>query len=108
MGSRQVELPPAPEGPDRPIVLARVYPGYHEQATELFQADAEELAHHGYLPLTQSYAEGRYSRGTLIITTFLIFFGIGILMLLYMAAVRPPGNLAVTYVRRDALPYLAR
>src|SRR5688572_3431542 len=40
---RPIEIPPPPEGPDRPVVLARIYPGYHEEATELFQADAENL-----------------------------------------------------------------
>lgn len=106
--SPDVRLPPAPEGADRPIVLARVYPGYHEQATELFQMDAENLAVGGYLPLTQSYAEGRYGSWFTTIAAVLVVFGIGILMLLYMMAVKPPGSLSVTYVRRDALPYFPR
>ncbi len=53
-------LPPVPTGSGRPTILARVYPGYHEVAVELFQMDAELLADHGYFPDGQSYAEGRW------------------------------------------------
>jgi hypothetical protein len=97
---RTVELPPPPEGPDRPVVLVRVYPGFHEEALELFQVDAEILAPDGYVPVAQSYAEGRYAGWYVTVATILVIFAIGILLLIYMAAVRPPGNLAVTYVLR--------
>lgn len=93
-----VTLPPIPTGPDRPRILARTYPGIHERAVELFQLDAEALADHGYVPVGQSYSEGRYSGGTVAAATILVIVGIGIVMLIYMAAVRPPGTLAVTYV----------
>jgi hypothetical protein len=43
MARRTITLPPIPDGPDRPVILVRVYPGYHEQAVELFQIDAETL-----------------------------------------------------------------
>jgi hypothetical protein len=56
-----IALPPVPDGPDRPVILVRVYPGYHEQAVE------------------------------------------GIVVLVYMAATRPPGSLAVTYTLRGAM-----
>lgn len=98
-----VDLPPPPEGSDRPVVLARVYPGYHEQAIELFQIDAENLAAYGYVPVAQSYAEGRYAGWYVTISAVLVVFVIGILLLIYMAAVRPPGNLAVTYMLRSAI-----
>jgi hypothetical protein len=98
---KPIELPPVPEGPDRPTILARVYPGRHESAVELFQADAELLSGHGYFPVGQSYAEGRYSDGWILLATVLVFVGIGLILLLYMAAVRPPGNLAVTYELRS-------
>ncbi len=94
----QIELPPPPTGPDRPVILARVYPGHHEQAVELFQLDADILAAHGYLPVGQSYAMGRWSPTLEILAAVLILVGIGLILLLYMAAVRPPGSLAVTYV----------
>ena len=102
--ARPVELPAAPDGPDRPVILARVYPGYHEQATELYQMDAENLAGLGYLPLTVSYAEGRYASWFITLSCVLVIFAIGIVMLIYMAAVKPPGTLAVTYVLRDLMP----
>ena len=93
-----VALPPIPTGPDRPRILARTYPGDHERAVELFQMDAEALADHGYLPVAQSYSEGRYSGGTIAAATILVVVGIGIVMLIYMAAARPPGVLAATFV----------
>jgi cytochrome b subunit of formate dehydrogenase len=99
--AKPIELPPPPEGPDRPDVLARVYPGYHEQAIELFQIDAENLAGHGYVPVAQSYAEGRYAQWYVTLAAILVIFVVGIVLLVYMAAVRPPGSLAVTYLRRD-------
>ena len=73
-----IELPPVPEGADRPTILARVYPGYHEQAVELFQQDAELLAEAGYFPVGQSYAEGRYASGYVLLVTLLVLVGIGI------------------------------
>jgi hypothetical protein len=100
MPAKPVALPPPPEGPDRPLILARIYPGYHEQAVEVFQEDAENLAIHGYLPVAQSYAEGRYATWYTVLAILLVLVVIGVLMLLYMAAVRPPGSLAVTYQRR--------
>jgi len=100
MTKRTIDLLPPPTGPDRPVVLARVYPGFHENAIELFQIDAEELAPHGYVPVSQSYAEGRYSPRSVTVSTLLVLAGVGVFMLLYMAAVRPPGTLAVTYMLR--------
>jgi hypothetical protein len=100
----QIELPPPPTGPDRPVVLARVYPGHHEQAVEVFQRDADILAENGYFPVGQSYAMGRYSSTLVLLAAVLILFGIGLVLLLYMAAVSPPGSLAVTYVLRDPSP----
>jgi len=98
---RQIELPPPPTGPDRPVILARVYPGHHEQAVELFQQDADLLAAHGYFPVGQSYAVGRWSTTVEVLAVILVLVGIGLIMLLYMAAVRPPGSLAVTYELRE-------
>ena len=34
MARRPVKLPPVPEVGDRPVILARIYPGYHEEAVE--------------------------------------------------------------------------
>jgi hypothetical protein len=102
MASKKVEFPPPPAGPDRPVILARIYPGHQEQAVELFQEDAENLVAYGYHPVAQSYATGRYRSRVEVLAVVLVFVGIGIVMLLYMAAVRPPGSLAVTYELRTA------
>ena len=100
---RTIDLPPPPEGPDRPVILVRVYPGYHEEALELFQIDADDLAVHGYVPVAQSYAEGRYAGWYVTLAAILVIFVIGIILLVYMAATRPPGNLAVTYMLRSEI-----
>ena len=100
---RSVTLPPIPDGLDRPVILVRVYPGYHEQAVELFQIDAEDLAVHGYVPVAQSYAEGRYAGWYVTLAAILVVVVIGIVVLVYMAATRPPGNLPVTYMLRTAI-----
>jgi hypothetical protein len=84
------------------MILVRVYPGYHEQAVELFQLDAENLAVHGYVPVAQSFVEGRYPGWFVILSTLLVVFLIGIVALVYIFATRPPGSLAVTYLRRAA------
>lgn len=100
MTSPPIPLPPVPSGPDRPIVLARVYPGYHEAAVELFQMDAELLAAHGYFPVGQSYAAGRWRTSLVILAIILSLFVIGLPLLAYMVAARPPGSLAVSYELR--------
>ena len=100
---RPIALPPIPDGADRPVVLVRVYPGYHEQAVELFQIDAEELAAHGYVPVSQSFAEGRYPGWLVTLAVILVVIVIGVLFVAYIAFTRPPGSLAVTYMLRTAV-----
>jgi hypothetical protein len=102
MPSPPIPLPPVPSGPDRPIILARVYPGYHEAAVELFQMDAELLTAHGYVPIGQSYAEGRWRTGLVVLAIVLCLVLIGLPLLAYMVAVRPPGSLAVSYELRGS------
>ena len=97
---RTVPLPPVPSGPDRPVILVRVYPGDHEHAVELFQIDAEDLAAHGYVPIAQSFVEGRYPGWFVILAAVLVIFLVGVLALAYIFATRPPGTLAVTYMLR--------
>jgi hypothetical protein len=100
-----VYLPPAPTGVDRPQVLARVYPGYHESAVELFQTDAAMLLDGGYVPVGQSYAEGRWATRFVALVLIASLFVIGLPFLAYMIVVRPPGSLGVTYVLRDRAPH---
>ena len=97
-----ITLPPVPDGPDRPVILVRVYPGRQERAVESFQWDAELLARVGYHPVAQSYAEGRYPTWMVAVALVLCLFVVGIVLLALMAAHRPPGTLAVTYELRGA------
>jgi hypothetical protein len=101
MTTKPVQLPPPPEGPGRPTVLARIYPGHHAEAVELFQEDAETLVGYGYHPVAQSYAPGRYPTTWEWAAVLLLLVGIGFVILLIMAAIRPPGSLAVTYELRE-------
>lgn len=97
MTAPPIALPPIPEGLDRPTILVRVYPGRHERAIEAFQWDADELARVGYVPIGQSYAEGHYPGWMVATALVLCLFVVGIALLAFMAAHRPPGTLAVTY-----------
>jgi hypothetical protein len=92
-------LPP-PDGPERPMILVRVYPGYHEAALEAAQWDAETLTAQGYYPVAQSYATGRWSGRWVAGSMLLSLVVIGIPLLVYMLLVDPPGSLAVTYELR--------
>lgn len=102
----RVPLPPAPTDPERPTILVRVYPGYHETASELFQLDAEGLAEVGYFPVGQSYAEGRWRTSLVVLVVIASLFLIGLPFLAYVLVVRPPGSLSATYELRNQRPYV--
>ncbi len=102
-GGRQVTAPwPAP-GMDSPPVIVRMYLG-REQADVIpsYQADAAALASLGYLPVAQSWGDGQWSEGAVLIAVVLTIFAVGLLILAYMFVSRPEGTLTVTYERREA------
>lgn len=85
-------------------VLVRTYRGNQADAAVLFEKDAAKLADRGYFPVSQTYAPGAYGCGAFIIGLLLCLIFIGILVLIYMLLVKPPGTLTVTYEYREKAP----
>ena len=88
-----------------PPVLARAYrANNYQQVTALAAEDAPAMAAKGYVPVGQQYVEGSWSSAAWIIAIILIFFVLGILVLLYMILAKPQGTLTVTYQRQVPQP----
>lgn len=64
--------------------------------------DAEALAARGYEPVGQSWGDGQWDGLAFLVALILCLFGIGLILLAYMAIVRPEGTLLVTFRLRDA------
>jgi len=76
----------------------RTYRGAQQaDTTAAFQADAAELAKHGYAPTTQSWAQGQWGCGAFLAALLLCFVLVGFLIFIYMLVVKPAGTLTVTY-----------
>lgn len=83
--------------------LVRTYRGHRQsEAIASYVKDAETLAQRGYAPASQSWGDGQWDGGSFLIALILSLFGIGLIMLAYMAIIRPDGTLCVTYRRRAA------
>ena len=78
-------------------VIVRNYKGSQAKATALFQADASQMARHGYVPVAQAWAPGSYGCSSFLIALLLCVVLIGILVFIYMLIVKPSGTLTVTY-----------
>jgi hypothetical protein len=66
--------------------------------------DAEKLARQGYVPVSQSYAPGRWGCLAFLIALALCVILIGILVFVYMLIVEPDGTLTVTYHLQPQTP----
>lgn len=97
MARRSIALPPVPDGPDRPTILVRVYPGHPETAAQTLVDDADTLSRLGYRLVSQTFAPGRYADVQVLIALLLCLVGIGFAILLFMAVNPLPGSLIVTY-----------
>jgi hypothetical protein len=78
--------------------LVRTYRG-HEQTAAIasYVKDAETLAERGYSPAGQSWGDGQWDAVYFLIALILCLVGIGLILLAYMAIIRPDGTLCVTY-----------
>ena len=85
-------------------IVVKTYKGRHAQATAAFQADAAIMAAQGYVPLSQSWAEGAYGCGSFLVALILCVVLIGIVIFIYMLIVKPPGVLTVVYELRSRRP----
>lgn len=78
----------------------RTYRGRQQsEAIASYAKDAEVLAQRGYAPAGQSWGDGQWDGGFFPIALILCLFGIGLILLAYMAIIRPDGTLCVTYQR---------
>ena len=85
---------------DSPPTIVRTYRGAQQaDTTAAFQADAAELAMHGYAPTTQSWAQGQWGCGAFLVALVLCVVLVGLLVFIYMLLVKPVGTLTVTYER---------
>ena len=83
--------------------LVRTYRGHQQsEAIASYVRDAETLAQRGYAPVGQSWGDGQWDGGYFLIALILSLFGIGLILLAYMAIIRPDGTLCVTYRLRAA------
>jgi hypothetical protein len=80
-------------------VLVRLYPGRtQDEAARHYEADAPQLAALGYLPVSQSWADGQWPTALIVISVIFCIVLIGFVLLAVMIASKPTGTLAVTYV----------
>ena len=80
-----------------PPLIIRSYEGRAEEAASDFAAEAEVFALHGYLPVSQVWANGAWDSGTVIVSVILALFAVGLLLLAYMLVASPDGVLTVIY-----------
>ena len=83
-------------------LMIKTYRGTQAQATAAFLADAQRMAAQGFVPTSQSWAEGSYGCGSFLIALVLCLLLIGILIFVYMLIVKPAGTLTVTYELRSS------
>ena len=78
--------------------IVRVYRGAQQaDANAAFRSDAVELAKYGYVPTTQSWAQGQWGCGAFLVALLLCILLIGFLVFIFMLVVKPDGTLTVTY-----------
>lgn len=78
--------------------VVRTYRGRQQgDVVATYTADAEALAARGYEPVGQSWGDGQWDGTVFLVALILCLFGIGLLVLAYMAIIRPNGTLMVTY-----------
>jgi hypothetical protein len=80
--------------------VVRTYRGRQQgDVVATYVADAEALGASGYEPIGQSWGDGQWDGASFLFALILCLFGIGLLLLAYMAIIRPNGTLVVTYRR---------
>jgi hypothetical protein len=87
---------------ERPMTLVRSYTGHQpEDAEAPFEADAGLLAPIGYVPVSQSWSQGRWGRGAYVIAVLLFLLIVGFFLFVYLLLVSPDETLTVTYQHRS-------
>jgi hypothetical protein len=98
----------APRDPGVPVelygeeVILRTYRTHRpDDAIRWYQRDLDDLVDHGYLPTGHSWAPGEWTFAPFLVGILLAPFGIGVVLLAYLAILRPDGTLTATFVLRD-------
>jgi hypothetical protein len=95
----------APRSPAGPAARAvRRYRGSRDEARRAFEADAPVAAAADWYPVSQQYVPGAWGGGTWVAAFLAVAVAVGIIVLAYMAANRPPGELLVVYEYRHPRP----
>jgi len=78
--------------------LVRMYGGRAQrEAIASYVQDAEALAQRGYAPVGQGWGDGQWDGAYFLLALVLSPSGIGLILLAYMAIIRPDGTLCITY-----------
>jgi hypothetical protein len=82
-------------------IIVRTYKASSQAAAaKQFERDAVSLRAQGYVPVSQSWAQGSWGCGAFIVALLLCIILIGIVVFIYMLLVKPAGTLTVTYEYR--------
>ena len=81
--------------------IVGTYKGNQTSAQKQFLKDAEKKSQKGYVPVSQIWAQGSWSRQSFIIALLLCGVLIGIIACIYMLLVKPAGTLTVTYALEE-------
>jgi len=76
------------------------YRGNYEGAAAQADGDARELAFHHWFPVSQTYVPGAWGTGAWVLAFLSLVLLVGIIVLLYMLAAKPAGELVVIYEYR--------
>jgi hypothetical protein len=76
------------------------YRGVYEAAAAQAQGDERELAFHGWHPVSEQYTAGYWKLWTWVLASIAVVVVVGIIVLAYMRAHRPDGELVVVYEYR--------
>ena len=88
---------------DRPTIIFRPYTASSREAARTFAAEALIFEEHGYVPVSHSWVPGEWGSGWMVLALGTALVGIGLILLLAMAAIRPSGTLTVMY-RLEEIP----
>lgn len=87
----------------RPTIIFRSYTANSREAARTFAQEAPIFEDQGYIPVSHSWVPGEWGSGWMILALGTVVIGIGLVLLLAMAAIRPVGTLTVMY-RLEEIP----
>ena len=83
--------------------MIRMYKGERQaDVVKQFQAETTAMSEAGYEPTSQSWAQGQWGGGSVLLALLMFVILVGVLLLIFMLIVKPAGTLTVTYSRVSA------